>query len=413
MSHLLRCGLVAAGLVTAFAAGFYLKPVPAVQTVAAQPGPAPVIATPIIDPEVKPATALGQPQAARPEPPDPLEAAGMAMIRKEMGIQTTILDKSAPVPAVLEEARRRKFEEEANSPQVCGPILMLPPVSKENVAQAPMGGPMPRLEPAPALAAPMIDHAPIRRPDFPSGTKIRITIRDPAGNATTVTTSGQVTIDLVAPEGQRPRPGQGPMPREAGTTAIPEPLRSLIPILLGSPSIFPPIAWAPNSNAPKPELQWTVETARRFVDTPMVEVEPVPAFVRRDLLAVPPFNAMLPPATERALAALAYPIAVSVESYSQVWQQPDPETWFGLSPIGQRFVPVTFRPPDRTLLAHERNRLAVEVRDGLTGGRSILRLLIDPDWKPTTATPESCRWEYEPAPRNFWGTPPLGLRFEF
>ena len=48
-----------------------------------------------------------------------------------------------------------------------------------------------------------------------------------------------------------------------------------------------------------------------------------------------------------------------------------------------------------------------------SGGRSLIHHLADPDWKPSTATPESCRWEYEPAPTNFWGTPPLGLRFRF
>jgi hypothetical protein len=216
MSHLLRCGLVAAGLVLAFAAGFYLKPVPTVPTVAAQPAPAPVVGPPITDPDVKPATALGQPQTARPEL-DPLDAAGMAMIRKELGHKTTVVDKSEPLPAVLADAQKK-------------PAPIEPPT--------PMGGPMPRLEPAPALAAPMIDHAPIRRPDLPPGTMIRITIRDPSGNATTVTTSGQVTIDLVAQDGPRPGPDLGPMPREAGAAST-LPLRATLvaplPGLLGSP----------------------------------------------------------------------------------------------------------------------------------------------------------------------------------
>jgi hypothetical protein len=223
MSHLLRCGLVAAGLVLAFAAGFYLKPVPAVPTVAAQPEPAPIVVPPMVDPDVKPATALGRPQPARPEPPDPLDAAGMAMIRKELGIKTTVLDKNEPVPAVLADAQK--------TPPPAEPV--------------PMGGPMPRLEPPPALAAPMIDHSPIRRPDLPPGTMMRITIRDPAGTVTTVTTSGRVTIEPVVPDGPRPDPDAGPMPREVRATAVPEPLRSLLPILLGSPSIFPPVAWAP------------------------------------------------------------------------------------------------------------------------------------------------------------------------
>jgi hypothetical protein len=50
---------------------------------------------------------------------------------------------------------------------------------------------------------------------------------------------------------------------------------------------------------------------------------------------------------------------------------------------------------------------------GYTGGRSLIHHLADSDWKPSTATAESCAWEYDPAPTNFWGTPPLGIRFRF
>jgi hypothetical protein len=134
MSHLLRCGLVAAGLVLAFAAGFYLKPVPTVPTVAAQPAPAPVVAPPNIDPDVKPATALGQPPPARREL-DPLDAAGMAMIRRELGHKTTVLDKSEPLPAVLADAQKT-----------------LPSIEPPT----PMGGPMPRLDPPPMPAMPTV-----------------------------------------------------------------------------------------------------------------------------------------------------------------------------------------------------------------------------------------------------------------
>jgi hypothetical protein len=179
MSTLLRGGLIVAGLAGAFAAGYFLKPVRTIRIVAAEPTvthtaakpPAPPIPVPEVrlpdpppvhDPQVKPAVVLGTPQAARPEPADPLDAAGMAMIRKEMGIKTTVVDKSEPLPAVLEEARRRKLKEEENSPQVCGPVLVLPPPNKEAVAQlplpepVPMGGPMPRLDPPPPPAIPTI-----------------------------------------------------------------------------------------------------------------------------------------------------------------------------------------------------------------------------------------------------------------
>ena len=50
--------------------------------------------------------------------------------------------------------------------------------------------------------------------------------------------------------------------------------------------------------------------------------------------------------------------------------------------------------------------------EAVGNGRSLIGHLADPDWKPSTATPESCRWEYEPAPTNFWGHQ-LGFRFRF
>ena len=160
MSSLLRCGLVAAGLVGAFAAGFFLKSVPAVPSAAAQPvpvshtvakPPAPVPVPeirlpdgpPIRDPQVKPATVLGAPQPARAEPLDPLEAAGIEMIRKEMGIKTTILDKSEPVPAVLADAKKQPA----------------PPDIPKIDLTVPMGGPMPRLDPPPVPTIPTIGDA--------------------------------------------------------------------------------------------------------------------------------------------------------------------------------------------------------------------------------------------------------------
>jgi hypothetical protein len=402
MSHLLRCGLVAAGLVLAFAAGFYLKPVPTVPTVAAQPAPAPVVAPPITDLNVNPATALGQPPPARPEP-DPLDAAGMAMIRRELGHKTTVLDKSEPLPAVLADAQK--------TPPVELPI--------------PMGGPMPRLEPPPVLAVPMIDHAPIRRPDLPTGTLIRITIRDPSGNPTTVTTSGQVTIDLVAPDGPRPGPDRGPMPREIGTSAIPEPLRSLLPILLGSPSLLVPITWVHPSSEPA-RLKWSIETARGFVDTPVVEVEPVNRFVRRDPFGPPVCGELYP----RAIELFVFLRTEELEDNegTGVWyvangipytpEEHERVKYMGSGPpevIQAFFHPsvVHYRRREETRLRQRQLRLGEDVSNICSGGRSLIQHLADLDWKPTTATPKSCRWEYEPAPTSFWGTPPLGLRFEF
>jgi hypothetical protein len=396
MSHLLRCGLVAAGLVLAFAAGFYLKPVPRIRTVAAQPPARPMAPPPIVDPDVKPATALGPPQPARKDyPVDPLDAAGMAMIRRELGHKTTVLDKSEPLPAVLADAQK--------TPPPAEPL--------------PMGGPMPRLEPPPALAAPMIDHAPVRRPDLPAGTMIRITIRDPAGNATTVTTSGQVTIDLVAPDGPRSGPDLGPMPREAGTTAIPEPLRSVLPVLLGSPSFVVPVAWAHPSSEPA-RFKWSIETARQFAETPVVDIEQVERFFRRDPFAAPVVRV-------ESMPAVLIDSADMENSFDQ--------SHFGFGPgiVMDSPLPETPKEEARRLDAEQRRAAnarplipSLTRRTGehlrpfwetavYSSGRSVIHHLADPDWRPTTATPESCRWEYEPAPTNFWGTPPLGLRFEF
>ena len=398
MSHLLRCGLVAAGLVTAFAAGFYLNPVPALPTVAAQPAPAPVVAPPIHDPEVKPATALGPPQAAHPEP-DPLDAAGLAMIRKEMGIKTTVLDKPEPLPAVLADAQQ--------TPPIGGPM--------------PMGGPMPRLEPPPALAAPMIDHAPMRRPDLPPGTTMRITVRDPAGSVTTVTTAGRVTIELVAADGPRPGPEPGPMPREVGAAVMPEPLRSLLPILLGSPSNFPALAMRPG---PAPPVAWDVagnevpdfprtgvvgdwperlpqepapsarEWVERITNTTVVEEVPVRPYRRPDPFAEPvTFNENMPEELER----LSGMTSVPGEDKSQyVWcGTPVFGSWGRNTPDGE-----WKKRWEHTVAFRDRLKLA-RATDRYLGGRSLVTLVTDPDWKPTTATPESCRWEVEPpSPRS-------------
>ena len=167
MSSLLRGGLAVAGLAGAFAAGLLLKPVPTIPTAAAQPAsvshtvakpPAPIQVPevrlpelpPIHDPQVKPATVLGAPQAGRPESIDPLEAAGQEMIRKEMGIKTTILDKSEPVPAVLADARK----DPAPPPSI--PKTELDRPAPPPVEPVPMGGPMPRLDPPPVPTIPTI-----------------------------------------------------------------------------------------------------------------------------------------------------------------------------------------------------------------------------------------------------------------
>jgi hypothetical protein len=205
MFPLLRGSLVVAGLAGAFAAGYFLKPAPAISRAAEPPGkpvsawtphptpPAPGPATTIQvleirvpdgTPAVKPATVLAPPEKIDPNDP------AFRMIRDSLGIKTTVLDKSEPLPPVLTDALKDP---------------------------APMGGPMPRLEPPPAPVAPMIDEAPTRRPDSSPRGMIRISIRDHTGNVTTITTSDLVTIELISPDGQRPAgPERGPMPHAAG-----------------------------------------------------------------------------------------------------------------------------------------------------------------------------------------------------
>lgn len=186
MSLLLRFGLAIGALAGTFAAGFYLKPTPPVRYAAAAPPASQPAAAPIHDPQVKPAVVLGA-----PEPADPLDAAGMAMIRKEMALQTTILDKSEPVPAVLVEARRRRLKEEENSPQVCGPGVLLDNMAvaqQPSSSPVPTGGPMPRLDPPPLPDIPRINVSP---PPPPPSIHV-----PPLGSATRPVNDRNVALDF-------------------------------------------------------------------------------------------------------------------------------------------------------------------------------------------------------------------------
>lgn len=611
MSPLLRGGLLVASLAGAFVAGYLLKPARTIRIVAAEPPvthtaakpPAPPIQIPDVrlpdsprhDPQVKPAVELGPPRAARPEPPDPLDAAGMAMIGKELGIKTTILDKKEPVPAVLADAQKQA---------------------------APMGGPMPRLDPTPVPAIPTIpdiappppsspaavklvntravaldfeltrlgtspvtavelwttrdggqtwartdriagNQSPFRtrlgsdgeygfrlvceseagmrspepkpgdRPDLrveldttpprvtgpvigpaessrgkvriewqvadihvapdrvrleystdgrtwvatrfdptgigdhlshfsrlwtvppglPHRVLLRLTVTDQAGNETTAELPRPVSIDLVAPAGKvtgvrTSDSDVGPMPREVEAAMepaqpSPEAIRSLLPALLASPSVFPPLAPEPvaahrlpcgvtGNDDPagqcagcivesRPFLPEPTRTAREWVgqltDTTVVQEPPLSPYRRPDPFALP---------------------VVRVESMPAVLiDSADMENAFdhcqfgGSGIVMDRRLPETPEEEARRLDAEQRRAAndrplipSLLRRTGehlkpfretavFSGGRSLIHHLADPDWKPTTATPESCRWEYEPVPINFWGNFPLGLRFEF
>lgn len=624
MSPLLRGGLAAAGLAGAFAAGFLLKPVPAARPARAPaetqvalkpPAPAPDIRIPdlapppIQDAAVKPATELGSPQAAKPEPPDPLDLAGMAMIRRELGHKTTILDKNEPLPAVLVNA--------GTSPPVPTADLDIP-----IRGPAPMGGPMPRLDPPPMPAMPTItlppplppggppaaEPAPVplvntravaldfevtksgpskvtavelwttrdggatwaktdrmagcaspfrtrlgsdgeygfrlvmesesgmRSPEPKAGEKpdlrlvldttppsldglaigpmggspdnvriqwemfdahldakgvrieystdgrtwhpagldsngphqvrggdfriwmavwkvppglphrvmLRVTARDQAGNEATAELPKQVSIDLVAPAGKvtgvcRSEAEVGPMPREVDAGAdrgpLAEPVRSLLPVLLGSPSVFPPLLpktaaqptpWDVSGNdgnppvelgtpdrsdgiysgfsrldpwwEPKrteaPRLMWTVrEWVERLTNTTVVEGPALPPFVRRDPFAVPVVG------SELVLAPATDPADWMHEFDHMAKRLPETPEEHARRLDAARTRAACDRPlvPSLCRRAGEQLRPFRETA-GYAGRRSLIHHLADPDWKPSTATPDSCRWE--PGPRS-------------
>lgn len=157
MSPLVRCGLVAAVIVGAFAGGYFLKARPDPVSAADDP-PAPKVApvppggqagttraVPVVSVTTRD-TARAEGTAAAPETeaipvlPEPPRAdkidpsdSGVQMIRKELGHKTTVLDRSDPVPAVLADAKKAAIRTTGGS------------------EPEPMGGPMPRLESPPAL----------------------------------------------------------------------------------------------------------------------------------------------------------------------------------------------------------------------------------------------------------------------
>ena len=216
----------------------------------------------------------------------------------------------------------------------------------------------------------------------------------------------------------------GPAPREVEPAAeparsIPDALRSLLPALLASPSLYPPlaartdggpIAWdvsgnddpiccgamivsghsaSPADANPSPRA-WV----ERLNNTTVVPDPPLRPYRQPDPFAEPAVGSQL---TTRPVGQGVRRMWISLVSAR------DAELW---------------EICDRPLLPAWNSPAAEQLRPyretaGYTGGRSLIHHLADPDWKPTTATPESCRWEYEPAPTNFWGTPGLGLWFRF
>jgi hypothetical protein len=182
MSLLLRCGLIAIAVVAAFAGGFFLKSRLPLASVAAEPPavanarpksnptttavrtvehvsakttvaanrtsaatadvillpPAPVTprhedVPPIIAPP--PTDTRPAPPPAIPDPSDP----GFQMIKNELRINTTVLDKSAPLPAVIAEAKRNG-----------------PSVTDKDAVNDPPRMPTMNIDPPPPIGAPNV-----------------------------------------------------------------------------------------------------------------------------------------------------------------------------------------------------------------------------------------------------------------
>jgi hypothetical protein len=68
-------------------------------------------------------------------------------------------------------------------------------------------------------------------------------------------------------------------------------------------------------------------------------------------------------------------------------------------------------PP--SICAHQA-KLTAAAKDS-SSDKSLMNLLRNTDWKPSTATPESYRpWQYERAkPANYWGSYPGPAGIEF
>jgi hypothetical protein len=269
---------------------------------------------------------------------------------------------------------------------------------------------------------------------------LRVTVRDKAGNVGTAVTSEKMSVDLVAPEGRltgvRPQgqgPEPGPMPRdvEAGAAdgPIPAVLRSVLPALLNSPGFGPlPGLQHASELSPSKELsaqdyhEWwcrqyeaklrslvRAESAKAWVEqltnTTVAEESPRPMFRRPEPGAVPPIPEMLPDEAERLLAQLHGRVRTLDPAEPGAERGPD---------LGWTQVPQEgwFRPYERTLLRREWQRTAEATFRTLTRGETVLRLLTDHDWQPSTAKRQRYRWSGPTfADRPFSGTFDAGPGF--
>ncbi len=233
---------------------------------------------------------------------------------------------------------------------------------------------------------------------------------------------GKVLVDLVAPEGkitgvhtQIKEPEVGPMPRiiDDGTT-IQSPvlgvLRTVVPALLSSPAFGISLVELKFDENTPDQGPNPIEIARRWIqqvtDVDILR-EPervVPPFVRRDPFKLPPFNEFIPQALVESGIQLAIlnPDADDVDDRS-------PQLINGTSNFQEVRQQFWFRIERRRsqLQARKRIQKAANTFNLVTFGRTALTVLADRDWKPSTATTESCRFQELPGdPMWFWGSFP-------
>jgi hypothetical protein len=228
-------------------------------------------------------------------------------------------------------------------------------------------------------------------PDVPSQVFLRLIAEDDAGNVAIAQSGKKVVVDLVAPEGKLTgvrtepvEPEVGPMPRlvECPVSVLPLPvgvlLRALAPVLMNSPGL--------NTNVTD------FDVGMMFSDEEKNSVNAANEWLRRvvggeslgQVDCQDPFDVV-----------------------SAVLQTHAPEAIVACRSMGlTRWVKSEVDP----------NSLPIRMRIGAySGGRSLVDLLMMPDWTPSTATPESYQpWEYQPEdPMWFWGSFPESLHFCF
>src|SRR5687767_4256710 len=206
MARLLRTALVVAAVVGAFAGGYLMKNVPTFSWAAAEPAPVadatppptakavtqttvratstvamtvrvphprtvvthtrtvevPVLRMPDLapppmpTPKAAPSTIILPPIAvAEPpklDPVDPNDPA-LRMIKDAMGIKTTILDRSAPLPIVLTDAKR-----DSEPPLIAPPVPMADPPRKLESQRFDPDSPVIALPPYPAKPVPLLNN---------------------------------------------------------------------------------------------------------------------------------------------------------------------------------------------------------------------------------------------------------------